>query len=114
MSEIGMDTFLKQLADSPASLAWVEANLEDADQVLLRTFLDEVDESHYSLRQWIDGLIVMSYWLDARDLAASLEDRIGFASCANAAAGAGANLTTLSATVSEMLDSYGFERSVKK
>jgi hypothetical protein len=112
MNEIGMETFLKQFADSPARLAWVEANLEDADQELLRDFLDEVDESHYSLRQWIDALIVMCHWLDARGLAASLEDRIGFAGCANAAAGAGANLTSLSALVSEMLDNYGFERSV--
>lgn len=113
MKKIGMETFLQQFADSPASFAWVQANLEGAGQDLLRTFLDEVDESHYTLRQWIDALIVMGHWLDARSLAASLEDQIGFVSCANAAAGAGAHLTTLSAIVSEMLDTYGFERAEK-
>ena len=114
MKEIGMDAFMREFADSPKSLAWVEANLEDSDDEVLSSFLDEVNDSHYSLRQWIDALIVVGHWLDARGLAASLQDRIGFVSCANAAAGAGANLTPLSALVSDMLDSYGFERAVKK
>lgn len=114
MKEIGINLFLQQFADSPVCLAWVEANLEDADQKTLGTLLDEVNDSHYSLRQWIDALIVMGHWLDSRGLAASLQDRIGYVCCASAAAGAGANLTPLSALVSDMLDDYGFERAVKK
>jgi len=112
MKKIGMDDFLTQFADSPARLAWVEACLSDRDSV--RALLDAVDESPYSLRQWVDAFIIVGQWLDARGLCASFRDQLGYVSCACEAAGAGANLTTLSAVVSEMLDDYGFECAVKK
>lgn len=114
VKEIGTEKFREQFADFPYTLAWLEANLADADPALVKRLLAEVDDSHYGLRQWIDAFVVMGHWLDARGLAASLEDQIGFAGCACDAAGAGVNVTPLSALVSEMLDSYGFERAVKK
>lgn len=112
MKEIGIENFLHQFADSPARLAWVEACLSDHDSV--RALLDAVDESAYSLRQWVDAFILVGQWLDARGLRASFQDQLGYLSCACEAAGAGGNLTTLSGIVAEMLDSYGFDSAAKK
>lgn len=112
MKEIGTENFLRQFADSPARLAWVEACL--SDQASVRAVLAAVDESPYSLRQWVDAFIIVGQWLDARGLHASFLDQLGYVSCACEATGAGANLTTLTAVVSEMLDDYGFECAVKK
>lgn len=112
VKEIGIDSFLKQFADSPARLAWVEACLSEQQSVC--ALLDAVDDSPYSLRQWVDAFIVVGQWMDARGLRAGFQDQLGYVHCACEAAGAGANLTPLAALVSEMLDSYGFESAVKK
>jgi hypothetical protein len=112
MKEIGPNSFLSQFADSPARLAWVEAYLPDEQSV--RALLEAVDESPYSLRQWVDAFIVLGQWLDARGLRASFQAQLGYLGCACEAAGAGASLTTLSAVVAEMLGDYGFECAVKK
>jgi hypothetical protein len=114
MNKIGMELFRDQFADSPSTLAWVEANFSDADSDLVQKLLDEVDESDYSLRQWIDALVVLGHWMDARALTARLEDQIGYVGCACAAAGASANLTPLSGLVADMLESYGFECAEKR
>jgi hypothetical protein len=110
MKKIGTDSFLKQFADSPAQLAWVEAYLADRDSV--HALLEAVDESPYSLRQWVDAFVVLGQWLDARNSRASFQDQLGYLGCACEAAGAGANLTPLSVVVSEMLDDYGFDCAV--
>ncbi|MEO0509852.1 MAG: hypothetical protein AAF065_08340 [Verrucomicrobiota bacterium] len=114
VKEIGIEKFSQQFADSPARLAWLEAHFADANAELLRILLEEADNSDFSLRQWIDALIIMGHWLDSRSLCANLEDQIGFASCASAAVGAGSSMTTISGAVSDMLDEYGFERATKK
>jgi len=114
VKEIGIEKFREQFADSPSVLAWLEATFADANAALLKALLEEVDESHYSLRQWVDALVVLGHWLDAHGFTAELQDQIGYASCACDAAGAGVHVAPLSSLVSEMLDAYGFERAVKK
>ena len=114
VEKIGLEKFRRQFADAPTALAWLEANLFEADDARVRLLLEEVDDSTYSLREWIDALVVMGEWLDARGLKAGIEDQIGFVSCANASAGAGASISVLSGIVSDMLDQYGFERAVAK
>lgn len=112
MNEIGSENFLRQFADSPGRLAWVEAYLSDHDTV--RAMLDAVDESPYDLRQWVDAFIIVGQWLDSRGLSASFQDQLGYVNCACEAAGSSANLTPLTAIVSEMLDDYGFDCAEKK
>ncbi|MGB1128012.1 MAG: hypothetical protein ACPG3X_06565 [Opitutales bacterium] len=114
VKERGLEAFRQQFADAPAKLEWLEAHFSRSNSALLKPLLEDVDDSHFSLRHWVDALILMGEWLDARGLMASLEDQIGFVSCANAAAGAGAQVSSLPGIVSEMLESYGFERAVKK
>ncbi|MGB0743565.1 MAG: hypothetical protein ACPGSB_03465 [Opitutales bacterium] len=112
MEEICKDSFIKQFADSPARLAWVEACLSEPNRA--RVLVDTADESVYNLCQWVDAFIVLGQWMDARALRADFKNQLGYVQCACEAAGSGAGLTPLSALVSEMLDSYGFECAVKK
>ena len=105
-----MERFREEFADSPAALTWLEANLTDVDDGVVRDLLEEVDASRFSLRQWVEGMVVLGHWLDARRQRASLVDQIGYVSCASAAAGAGASLSSLPGLVEDMLETYGFER----
>ncbi|MGJ8652305.1 MAG: hypothetical protein ACSHX8_03440 [Opitutaceae bacterium] len=114
IQKLGGASFLEQFADSPANLAFVEAHFRDAEQAVCDALLECVDESPYSLRDWIEALRKVGHWLDARSLAMELGDQIGYVSCATDSAGAGANLTHLPSLVEEMLEAYGCERAVKK
>lgn len=112
MKEIGMDSLKADFLDSPERFAWGEAYL--SDQTAVQALFDAVDDSPYSLSQWIDAFVLLGRWMDARGLRSPFQDQLGYVTCACEAAGAGASLTTLPATVSEMLEEYGFECAVKK
>jgi hypothetical protein len=111
MKDIGTEIFLKKFADSPPRLSWAQACLSDGEKV--RAFLAAVDASPYSLAQWADAFILLDQWLEARGLQASFRDQLGYVGCACEAAGAAANMTPLSAIVSDMLEDYGFENAAK-
>lgn len=111
MDAIQLEPLFRQLSGSPRRLAWVEAYLTEQESV--STLLEVVDESPYSLRHWVDALIVLGQWMQVRGLRATLQDQLGYVGCACEAAGSGANLTTLPAIVSEMLDEHGFEGAVE-
>lgn len=114
MNTLGRESFIKVFADSPANLAFVEARFKGADQEVCDTFLEYVDDSAFSLRDWIDALRCLGHWLDARSLTMQLEDQIGYVSCASMAVDVSANLTHLPSLVDDMLETYGCERAVEK
>jgi hypothetical protein len=113
MQEFETTSFWVQFADSPSVLAYLEAHFKNED-TLQRALLDEADESHFSLHQWVEALVVLSQWLEVHGLHISLEDNIGYVSCAAASAGSGASLSHLPSLVHDLLDQYGCERAVKK
>jgi hypothetical protein len=105
----------RQFVDSPQLLAFLEANfIGSVNAAALNALLLNADESAFSLPHWVEALCTLRNWLNARGLEMSLEDEIGYVSCAVEAAGAGANLSYLPALVDEMLQAYGCERAVKK
>lgn len=107
-----MEKFIKQFADSPTRLGWVEVHL--GGPVTTAALLEAVDDSSFSLAAWIDAFIILEQWLEVRGRHAAFEDQLGYVHCACEAAGAGVSLTTLAAVVSEMLDDYGFESAEPK
>lgn len=113
MLEFETTSFWVQFADSPCVLSYLEAHFKGADD-LQRALLEEADEGVFSLHQWVEALIVLSQWLEVHGLHLSIEDHIGYVSCAVASAGAGANLTHLPSLVEDLLEQYGCERAVKK
>lgn len=95
--------------DDPARQGWIAAHLTGPG--LVEALLQLVDDSPYSLAQWIDAFIVLEQWLEAQRRCASIQEQLGYVHCSAAAAGSGASLTTLDAVVREMLDAHGFEHS---
>lgn len=111
MKQIGMQSFLEQFADSPVNLAFVEALFAEVDGSTLNGFLEDVDDSAFSLHDWVAALRTLGSWLDVRKLTLSIQDQIGYVCCAAESASVGANLTDLPSLVDEMLTTYGCERA---
>jgi len=114
MSKFGRDGLYREFANSPASLSYLEANFGDADAEFCSAFLDSVDESAFSLREWVNALMVLAQWLDSHSAELSLEDQIGYVSCAAEIASGSATWIDLPELVEEMLADHGCERAFKK
>jgi hypothetical protein len=103
----------EEFADSPSLLAYLDAHFKGAED-LQRALLEEVDESDFSLRDWMEALLVLNQWLEERSLNLPINDNIGYVSCAGASAGTGAHLSHLPSLVADLLEQYGCERAVEK
>ena len=111
---IGADIFNEQFADSPQLVAFLESHFDGIENTLARRqLLEAVDESEFSLHQWVESLSIVKTWLDVRGLVLAMGDQIGYVCCAGEAAGAGASLTHLPSLVAEMLETYGCERATE-
>ena len=111
---IGADIFNEQFADSPQLVAFLESHFDGIENTLARRqLLEAVDESEFSLHQWVESLSIVKTWLDVRGLALAMGDQIGYVCCVGEAAGAGASLTHLPSLVAEMLEAYGCERATE-
>ena len=113
MSEFETSKCWEQFADSPSVLAYLDAHFKGAAD-LLPALLEQVDESDFSLRDWMEALLVLNQWLEERGLNLPISDNIGYVSCAVASAGTGAHLSHLPSLVADLLEQYGCERAVKK
>jgi len=113
MSDFETTNCWVQFADSPRVLAYLDAHFKGAED-LLPALLEQVDESDFSLRDWMEALIVLNQWLEERSLNLPTNDNNGYVSCAVASAGAGAHLSHLPSLVHDLLEQYGCERAVKK
>lgn len=115
MSEEKTSRLWREAGESPAIAAYVEANFSGSSvQSLERQLLEQVDASDFSLREWLDGLVLLTQWLEARGLELGVADQIGYVNCAAEAAGAGSGLSRLPSLVEEMLDDFGCERAAPK
>lgn len=105
------DTDLKQmLADHPVLLEQVGRD----DSAFQKRLFQEVDESNFSLADWLDSLSVLYKWLDQNELNLSCQDGLGYISCAAKSVGSDAILSHLPSLVHDFLDQYGCELAVKK
>jgi len=110
---MNLERFHADLGNSPTRIAFVEATFSEADDRLREDFVTMVDESPFSLKQWLDALKMMGEWLDARGLKLPLRDRLGYISCAADSAGPAGGMDHLPSLVEEMLNQYGCERAEK-
>jgi len=109
IKSVGAEAFKKMFGNSPQLLALLDAKFGGDEHEELRCQLLE-----YSLRQWIESLRNLQVWLDTRGLEMSTEDELGYISCAGESAGAGSNLSHLPSLVTDMLETYGCERAVRR
>jgi len=81
---------------------------------IAETLFRQVDESHFSLVDWVDSLIVIDKWLNHKGASLSLSDRLGYISCAAKSVENSSVLVHLPSLVEEFLKQYGCDRAIKK
>jgi hypothetical protein len=114
MNDSAPEILINQVAESPALVAYLEANFQGANAHLATDLVSEADESPFPLRQWVEALLVFDQWLEARGLSVPIEDQIGYVTCSAEAGSAYSTLTQLPTQVEEMLENYGCDAAVKK
>lgn len=114
MKNLGAEKFRREFADSPKVIAFLEANFQDAESPAWCALLEAADESPFTLRQWVESLIVVGHWLDAHHMEMSITDQIGYVCCAGESTGGGATLEHLPDVVEAMLEQYGCDRATPK
>ena len=92
------------LTHSPKLLALADAQFGTGCDVQRDRLLAHVDESPFSLLDWMESLKLLGHWLDAHGRTMPVEDQLGYVSCAAEAAGPNVDLAYLPALVSEMLE----------
>jgi hypothetical protein len=110
MSESNYTNLKQLLADHPVLLEQVKSD----DSAFKERLFQEVDESNFSLADWLDSLSVLYQWLDQNGLNLSCQDGLGYISCAAKSVGSSSTLIHLSSLVHDFLDQYGCELAVKK
>ncbi len=86
-----------------------------SDDATLRTILfQKVDESDFSLIDWVDSLVMLHRWLDRQGLILSPRDSLGYISCAAKSVEDSSLLNHLPSLVHDFLEQYGCELAVKK
>ncbi len=112
VNDVKFDRLIRGVADSPALIAYLEANFADAH---LRDFLlSEAEESPYPLRQWLEALRLFDQWLDTRRLSLPIENQIAYVACSSEGGSAYAALTQLPVQVEEMLEMFGCDEAAPK
>ena len=73
-----------------------------------------VDESAYDLRSWVQSLLIMGHWLDARSLSLSMK-QLAYVCCAAGLERAARSVAASNySLMQDFLDLYGCEQARKK
>lgn len=83
------------------------------DKPALETFIVYVDESNFSLEDWLESLDFLRSWLLSQRLELGLIDSIEYLHCASKIAPNGQSLSALASLTEEFLKLYGCERATK-
>ena len=84
------------------------------DSILTKTLFQEVDESGFSLADWVESLLVLYKWLDEKELTLSPQSGLGYISCAAKSVDSSSTLIHLPSLIDDFLEQYGCERAVEK
>ena len=72
-----------------------------------------VDESAFTLEDWVSALISMQEWLKCKSLTLSLKDSLDYIHCASTASPNKNQIESLMELALEFLNLYGCERAIK-
>lgn len=103
---------LTQAARSPRQLTVISDYIARAPTVdkELKLLFDRVDESPYSLPDWLESIETFHDWIAKSGKITDLEILLGYVSCCTEATSNSPAEVGLSNTVSAMLKQYGFDR----
>ena len=114
MKEHKAVNILEQFREFPSILMYLNKHFKDENAFLQNTLLNAVDESEFSLHEWVESLLVMDQWLEHNNLILSTNNSIEYVSCAAAAVGKTPTLCHLPTVVNDFLEQYGCEQALKK
>lgn len=98
------------LAMSPESRATLDSIFSAADPAIVERFLEEVDQSDYSLDDWADAFEVFEGWLGEQGVTERpLPEMIGYLHCCTLTNAPGIPLGSLKVIVYQLLTTFGFE-----
>ena len=81
--------------------------------LIFRRFIDKVNNSNFSLEDWVQSLVFIKSWLLSEELELSLEDSIEYIDCVSKSINNLAHLESLLNKTKEFLLQYGCEKAVK-
>ncbi|MDF1754337.1 MAG: hypothetical protein P1U89_16255 [Verrucomicrobiales bacterium] len=84
--------------------------IDRCDGVDLDKFVNEVDESHYSLEDWVEAFLGFDEWLTKRCISErSFIVMLGYVHCCQEVLPETLEKPSLQVIVNEMLNNYGFQ-----
>lgn len=104
----------EQFREFPSMLTYLSKHFEEENSILQHSLLNAVDESDFSLHEWVESLMLVDRWLENDHLILSIENNIEYVSCAAAAVRGSSTLCHLPSVVNDFLEQYGCELAVKK
>lgn len=103
-------TLEKLCADYPM----LQEQVGSGDLTWQKALLQKVDETDFSLVDWVDSLNILYQWLEQSKLTLPFQDGLGYVSCAARSVGNNSALNHLPLLVHDFLDQYGCELAVKR
>ena len=86
----------------------------DLDPALIHRLFQKVDESSFTLVEWLDSLAALHRWLDEKGLTLTPEDSVGYISCAAKSVENHPTLNHLPSLINDFLEQYGCDLAAKK
>ena len=97
-----------------AGYPMLQKQIENSDLAWQKALFEKVDESDFSLVDWVDSLNALYHWLERGGLTLTLQDGLGYVSCAAKSVGSSSTLNHLPSLVHDFLDQYGCELAVNR
>lgn len=116
------DNFLLLLenAKTPEALAdffrfWCDQCTDALDQThaLFTKFIELVDESTFSLGDWLEAISVLYRWLKAKHYRAEVLTALGYINCCAEGGGRALGQANLPWQVQEALETFGFNKAIE-
>ena len=108
MKEV-VDLVQRQLEDSPELVAAFVDFLERSEPENPSLLIEEVDQSDYSTRDWVEALLAFDRWLASQGTALRpFAKMMGYVHCCALITPPGLGLPSLESVVNQSLDEFGF------
>lgn len=106
--DASLESIRRNLGAGELRSSW-EKFLERCEDRNLDDLLERVDESDYSLADWVEALLEFDRWLEERNVASRpLSAMVGYVHCCTLTTAKGITSPSLKVCVSQLLTEFGF------
>lgn len=119
--KLSQDDFLLLLeyVKTPTSLAhffrfWCDQCMgsDESTRFLFSKLIEHVDESAFSLSEWLDAISVFYQWLKRKNAKTDFIEALGYIECCCEQSQGDLSHASLPASVDHSLESFGFKRAI--